>query len=236
MRRRLRSETWCWSSSTALARRQTPRRADADLSVLHETGTTPWQRRRGPVCMPRRRARVWAPEDLRPEDDLRIVHRLDRHTSGYLCRRARRTVTSTRVRERVQKTCWRRAVLHQDAFAIDACRSGSSPARMVVASASENRASVRQQPVRASGGMLLSAPPDHRPRAPAPRARGLIGHPIVADEDGGERLPLSSRQTTRSGRGRRAPAAAPDVPHAEHIRLQDVDGSDPDVDAPCPKT
>ena len=65
-----------------------------------------------------------------------------------------------------------------------------------------------------------------------------IGHPIVADEDyGGERLLLSRLKPDykqRTGVEER-PLLHRMFLHAEHIRLQDVDGSDLDVEAPLPE-
>ena len=86
----------------------------------------------------------------------------------------------------------------------------------------------------------------HAARAPPTTGRGhqlrvhvaSIGHPIVADEDyGGERLLLSRLKPDykkRTGVEER-PLLHRMFLHAEHIRLQDVDGSDLDVDAPLPE-
>lgn len=225
------------------------------LTVLHETGTALVVAK--PAGVPSVPARHGGErgvhghlKDLRPEDDLRIVHRLDRHTSGCLLLAkgldAARHFDAAFRERRVQKTyvALVQGVPHQDAFPIDAWL-GPDRRRpgMVVASASEKKGFREahtdvQVRARFRRHALLGLRPTtgrgHQLRVHV----ASIGHPIVADEDyGGERLLLSRLKPDykkRTGVEER-PLLHRMFLHAEHIRLQDVDGSDLDVDAPLPE-
>lgn len=255
--RRLRVGDVVTISRAPEARAEEPTRSTAkrpDLVVLAETGTAiVVQKPAGVPSVPTRHGKEPGVHgqlnELRPDDDLRIVHRLDRNTSG--CLLLAKGLEAARhfdaqFRERlVHKTyvALVSGVPHQDAFAIDAFL-GPDRRRpgMVVASDSERKGfreahtdvRVRQRFRRHA---LLELHPTtgrgHQLRVHLQSRR----HPIVCDEDyGGERLLLSRLKADykkRTGVEER-PLLQRMFLHAERVSFRDVDGSEIDVEAPLP--
>ena len=188
--------------------------------------------------------------DLRPADDLRIVHRLDRDTSGCLLLAkglAAARHFDVQFRERaVEKTYT--ALVHgvpaRDEFQIDAWLGPDRrrPGK-VVASAREltgfreahTAVAVRER-FRSHALVALSPTTGrgHQLRVHLQSA----GHPIVADRDyGGEELLLSAIKPgykLRPGVAER-PLLQRMFLHAERIEFRDLDGRDVTVDAALPE-
>ena len=189
-------------------------------------------------------------KELRPGEDLRIVHRLDRNTSGCLVlakglQAARHFDESFRER-RVEKTyvALVGGVPSRDAFPV-AAWLGPDRRRpgMVVAAARQRkgfREALTQVAVRrrfrrhALLGLQPATGRGHQLRVHLQS----VGHPIVGDEDyGGERLLLSRLKPDykkRTGVEER-PLLQRMFLHAERVRFQDLDGVDLDVESPLPE-
>ncbi|MGC6488393.1 MAG: RluA family pseudouridine synthase, partial [Planctomycetota bacterium] len=188
--------------------------------------------------------------DLRPDDDLRIVHRLDRNTSGCLVLAkgldAARHLDEQFRGRRVQKSyvALVSGVPHREAFVVDAWlgpdRRRPGMVRVVPEGKKGGRAAHTEVSVRAR--FRRHALLDLRPTT----GRGhqlrvhlqSEGHPIVGDEDyGGERLLLSRLKPDyrqRAGVDER-PLLQRMFLHAERVQFQDIDGVEVDVTAPLPE-
>lgn len=188
-------------------------------------------------------------QDLRPADDLRIVHRLDRDTSGCLVLakglEAARHL-DLQLRERlVHKTyvALVGGVPHQDAFAVDAWLGPDRRRPGMVVASDREKKGFREAHTdvcverRFRRHALLTLHPKtgrgHQLRVHLQS----IGHPIVADEDyGGERLLLSRLKPDykqRKGVAER-PLLQRMFLHAKGVRFRDLDGVELDVEAPLP--
>ena len=189
-------------------------------------------------------------KDLRPSDDLRIVHRLDRNTSGCLV--LAKGVEAARhldaqFRERlVQKTyiALVGGVPHQDAFAIDAWLGPDRRRPGMVVAADREKKGYREAHTDVEVRRRFRR---HALVALSPKTgRGhqlrvhlqSIGHPIVCDEDyAGERLLLSRLKPDykkRTGVEER-PLLRRMFLHAERVKFLDVDGAELEVEAPLPE-
>lgn len=188
--------------------------------------------------------------DLRPGDDLRIVHRLDRDTSGCLLLAkglAAARHFDVQFREhRVIKTYV--ALVHgvpvTDCFAIDAWLGPDRrrPGKVVAAARelpgfrqAHTQVEVRE---RFRSHALLALMPatgrGHQLRVHLQSA----GHPIVGDRDyGGEPLLLSAIKSgykLRAGVAER-PLTTRMFLHAERVAFRDVDGRDVVAETPLPE-
>ena len=189
-------------------------------------------------------------KELRPSEDLRIVHRLDRNTSGCLVlakglQAARHFDQSFRER-RVEKTyvALVGGVPSRDAFPVEAWLGPDRRRPGMVVAAERQRKGFREaltQVVvrrRFRRHALLGLQPatgrGHQLRVHLQS----VGHPIVGDEDyGGERLLLSRLKPDykqRKGVEER-PLLQRMFLHAERVRFQDLDGVDLDVESPLPE-
>lgn len=189
-------------------------------------------------------------QELRPEDDLRIVHRLDRNTSGCLVlakglEAARHFDEQFRER-RVSKTYLAlvSGVPHQDEFAIDAWLGPDRRRPGMVVASDRDKKGFREAHTdvqvrrRFRRHALLALHPTtgrgHQLRVHLQS----VGLPIVGDEDyGGERLLLSRLKPDykkRTGVEER-PLLQRMFLHAERVRFRDVDGAELDVEAPLPE-
>lgn len=187
---------------------------------------------------------------LRPKDDLRIVHRLDRDTSGCLVlakglAAARHFDVQFRER-RVHKTYLALVggVPHRDRFEVSKWlgpdRGRPGMVRVVAEGKKGGRAAHTEVEVarRFRRHALLTLHPTtgrgHQLRVHLQS----VGHPIVGDEDyGGERLLLSRLKPDykqRTGVDERALLQRMFL-HAERVRLLDIDGVEVDVTAPLPE-
>jgi RluA family pseudouridine synthase len=226
-----------------------------DLVVLAETGTAlVVAKPAGVPSVPTRHGKEPGVhgrlQELRPDDDLRIVHRLDRNTSGCLVlakglEAARHFDQQFRERH-VRKTyvALVAGVPHQDAFAIDAFL-GPDRRRpgMVVASDRDKKGfreahtDVRVRQRFRRHALLALHPTTGRGHQLRVHLQS-VGHPIVGDEDyGGERLLLSRLKPDykkRTGVEER-PLLQRMFLHAERVSFRDVDGSEIDVEAPLPE-
>lgn len=234
----------------------TSRRQEAGpLTVLHETDTAlVVAKPAGTPSVPARhggeRGVHGQLQDLRPDEDLRIVHRLDRNTSGCLVLakglEASRHFDAAFRERRVQKTYLAlvEGVPHQDTFPIDAWLGPDRRRPGMVVASPEQKKGFREAHTdvevrrRFRRHALLALHPTTG-RGHQLRVHLLsVGHPIVADEDyGGERLLLSRlKPDYRQRKGvEERPLLNRMFLHAERVRLRDVDGSDLDVEAPLPE-
>jgi len=188
-------------------------------------------------------------QELRADDDLRIVHRLDRNTSGCLVLAkgldaARHFDEQFRERH-VRKTyvALVGGVPHLDEFDIDAWL-GPDRRRpgMVVASDRDKKGfreahtTVRVRQRFRRHALLALHPTTGRGHQLRVHLQS-IGHSIVGDEDyGGERLLLSRLKPDykkRTGVEER-PLLQRMFLHAERVSFRDVDGTEVDVEAPLP--
>jgi RluA family pseudouridine synthase len=186
---------------------------------------------------------------LRPDADLRIVHRLDRDTSGCLVLAkglAAAQHCDVAFRDgHVQKTYV--AVVHgvpnAASFVVDAWL-GPDPRRpgKVVASAHEQpgfrdaRTRVERRAAYARHALLALSPETGRSHQLRVHLQS-IGHPIVGDRDyGGEDLFLSDlKPSYKLRRGvDEKPLTKRLFLHAERIVLRDLDGASVDVTMPLP--
>lgn len=186
---------------------------------------------------------------LRPNGDLRIVHRLDRDTSGCLLLAkglaAARHFDAAFREGRVQKTYL--ALVHgvpeRDAFAIDAWLGPDRrrPGKVVAADRElpgfrSARTAVRVQRAFGRHALLELHPATGRGHQLRVHLQSA-GHPIVGDYDyGGEMLLLSA---LKAGYKRRVgvierPLAPRLFLHAAALRFHDLDGAEVHVEAPLP--
>lgn len=186
---------------------------------------------------------------LRPGADLRIVHRLDRDTSGCLLLAkglaAARHFDAAFRHGRVQKTYL--ALVHgvpaRDAFTIDAWLGPDRrrPGKVLAADRAlpgfrSARTDVRVQRAFGSHALLELHPTTGRGHQLRVHLQS-VGHPIVGDRDyGGAPLLLSA---LKSGYKRRVGVVErPLTPrlflHAAALRFDDLDGADVRVTAPLP--
>tara|TARA_R110002094_G_scaffold69464_7_gene78494 strand:+ start:2143 stop:3132 length:990 start_codon:yes stop_codon:yes gene_type:complete len=189
-------------------------------------------------------------QTLRPDDDLRIVHRLDRNTSGCLilakgADAARHFDLEFRER-RVQKTyvALVAGVPTWDTRDVDSWLGPDRRRPGMVVASGEERTGFRQAHThvivreRYSRHSLLELRPTtgrgHQIRVHLQS----IGHPIVGDASyGGERLLLSrlkSDYKKRTGVEER-PLLQRMFLHAERVAFSDVDGNQVVADAPMPE-
>ena len=187
---------------------------------------------------------------LRPSDDLRIVHRLDRDTSGCLLLgkglEAARHFDEQFRNGLVAKTY--AALVHgvpaQERFSIDAWL-GPDPRRpgKVVAAKDERKgfrnAHTGVQRIRAFRRHALLALHPTTGRGHQLRVHlQSVGHPIVGDRDyGGEPLLLSSLKTGYKRRPgvRERPLVDRLFLHAERVSFCDLDGTQVTVETPLPE-
>ena len=186
---------------------------------------------------------------LRPDADLRIVHRLDRDTSGCLVL-AKGLAAARHFDEqfrlgRVQKTyaALVHGVVHREQFAIDHWL-GPDPRRpgKVVASTREQggfrqaHTEVHRRQAHAHFTLLALRPTTGRSHQLRVHLQAA-GHPIVADVDyGGEMLLLSRLKPgykSKKGVAER-PLLARMFLHAEQIVFSELDGGEVRVEAPWP--
>lgn len=186
---------------------------------------------------------------LRPDADLRIVHRLDRDTSGCLVL-AKGLAAARHFDEqfrlgRVQKTyaALVHGVVHREQFAIDDWL-GPDPRRpgKVVASPREHdgfreaHTEVHRRQAHAHFTLLSLRPTTGRSHQLRVHLQA-VGHAIVGDLDyGGEMLLLSRLKPgykSKKGVAER-PLLARMFLHAEHIVFTDPDGAEVRVEAPWP--
>jgi len=187
---------------------------------------------------------------LRPDQDLRIVHRLDRNTSGCLVLakglEAARHLDA-QLRGRLVKKGYVAlvgGVPHRDAFSVDKWlgpdRRRPGMVRVVPAGKKGGREAHTEVEVRARfrrHALLALRPTTGRGHQLRVHLQAL-GHPIVGDEDyGGERLLLSRLKPDykqRTGVDER-PLLHRMFLHAERVQFQDIDGVDVDAAAPLPE-
>lgn len=188
--------------------------------------------------------------ELRPGADLRIVHRLDRDTSG--CLLLAKGLDAARhfdVQFRdglVRKTYV--ALVHgvprQPTFAIDAWLGPDRrrPGKVVAAAAEQAgfRAAHTDVVVRtafARHALLALHPTTGRSHQLRVHLQS-VGHPIVGDRDyGGEDLLLSQlKPGYKLRKGVRERPLSPRLfLHAERLRFRDLDGAEVDVETPLPE-
>jgi RluA family pseudouridine synthase len=187
--------------------------------------------------------------ELRSAGDLRIVHRLDRHTSGCLlladglaaAQHFDAAFRSHAVHKRYL------ALVHgavaRSEFAIDRWLGPDPrrPGRMLTSAAAKKgyrTARTRGEVVQALGDLTLLRLYPETGRSHQLRAHlAAIGHPIVGDADyGGRPLLLSEHKhgyKLRRGVAERPLLARPFL-HSEQLEFVDVDGTPVTVDAPLP--
>jgi 23S rRNA pseudouridine1911/1915/1917 synthase len=187
---------------------------------------------------------------LRPDADLRIVHRLDRDTSG--CLLLGKGIAAARHFDRafaaaeVAKTYVALVAgqLARDEFAIDAFLGPDRrrPGKVVAAARELPEFRAAHTDVRVRQRLPQHTLLELRPRTGRSHQLRVhlqsIGHPIVGDSDyGGEELLLS-----RLKAGYKLRRGVPERPllsrmflHAERLSFTDVDGGRADVECPWPE-
>lgn len=189
-------------------------------------------------------------QQLRPDDDLRIVHRLDRNTSGCLI--LAKGVDAARhfdleFRERRVKKTYVALVSGVPTWDERSVDKWLGPDRrrpgMVVAS-DESRSAFREAHTEVLVRKRFTRHSLFELRPTTGRGHQIrvhlqaIGHPIVGDEPyGGERLLLSRLKPDYKKRKGVEERALLDrmFLHAERVAFDDVDGSEIVADAPMPE-
>ncbi|MCK5942392.1 MAG: RluA family pseudouridine synthase, partial [Planctomycetes bacterium] len=236
--------------------RPTPARDAAnEIAVLAETATAlVVDKPAGVPSVPSRNGRESGVHgrllELRPDDDLRIVHRLDRNTSGCLVlarglEAARHFDLQFRER-RVHKTyvALVGGVPHLDEFAIDAWLGPDRRRPGMVVASDRDKKGFREAHTAVTVRQRFRRHALVELRPTTGRGHQLrvhlqsIGHPIVGDEGyGGERLLLSRLKPDykkRKGVDER-PLLQRMFLHAERVSFVDVDGDTVDVEATLPE-
>ena len=229
--------------------------AASDLSVLAETSTAlVVAKPAGTPSVPSRHGKERGIhgmlQELRAEDDLRIVHRLDRNTSGCLVL-AKGLEAARHFDEQFRERMVEKSYLalvggvpSRDAFTIDAWLGPDRRRPGMVVAADRERKGFREALTRVvvrrrfrRHALLALHPATGRGHQLRVHLQS-VGHPIVGDEDyGGERLLLSRLKPDyrkRTGVEER-PLLQRMFLHAERIRFRDVDGVEVDVTAPLPE-
>ena len=188
--------------------------------------------------------------DLRPADDLRIVHRLDRNTSGCLVL-AKGLASARQLDEQFRARLVRKTyvalvggVPHQDNFAVDKWLGPDRrrPGLVRVAASGKRGSREAHTDVEVRKRFLRHALLTLRPTT----GRGhqlrvhlqSLGHPIVGDADyGGEPLLLSRLKPDYKQRAgvEERPLLQRMFLHAERVQFQDIDGVEVDAEAPLPE-
>jgi len=188
--------------------------------------------------------------ELRPDADLRIVHRLDRDTSGCLLLgkglAAARHFDHAFAEGGVAKTYVALVAgqIARDEFAIDACLGPDRrrPGKVVADARELPGFRAAHTDVRVRQRLPQHTLLELRPRTGRSHQLRVhlqsIGHPIVGDRDyGGEELLLSRHKA-----GYKLRRGVPERPlltrmflHAERLSFTDVDGARADVECPWPE-
>jgi len=232
-----------------------PKAADAPIGVLYASATAlVVDKPAGLTTVPDRsgteggvHARL---HELRPDGDLRIVHRLDRQTSGCLlladglaaAQHFDAAFRAHAVHKRYLALV--HGALARSEFAIDKWLGPDPrrPGRMKTAATARKgyrAARTRGEVAQALGDLTLLRLYPETGRSHQLRAHlAAIGHPIVGDTDyGGRPLLLSEHKhgyKLRRGVAERPLLARPFL-HSEQIEFIDVDGTPVCVEAPLPE-
>jgi len=189
-------------------------------------------------------------DDLRPGADLRIVHRLDRDTSGCLLL-AKGVAAARHFDAQFQSGAVTKKYVAlvdglpvEDRFAIDAWLGPDRkrPGKVVAAPKQARGCREAHTAVAVRARFLRHALVDLWPATGRTHQLRVhlasVGHPIVADADyGGEPLLLSSLKDDyklRRGRAER-PLLARMFLHAERVEFTDLDGAACAVESPLPR-